>query len=1011
MSARSIGLTNREDCEKMTVSRDHYYRLASDIEEERLLALKLLLNELSEAGSDSEYTYALDRLIKGLSSSRASARIGFSTCLTEILSVLILRKSYSVAAFIKDLDQKIRSSISKSNGKNERAILFGKLFGFQALLNSGLFQDADISQVKDNFIEVLCQIIELSLTKSWIRETCFATIFQALREKSVTPHVLGNETNIYIMRLILRKLDETNLNLTSEGLLIYLGIQPSERSQILELAVISPERNWRQGNPLARENIQTLSKVLKESGSDDDNQEQNQQKGSWQPRLNYVWGLLLNEILHSPNLNTRDDTQEVVSEKHSKKRSKSSPSKSSKKAKHGSTITFSEFWKIVVDEQFFSSNASAERKYWGFEILRLSMNLIEDPELIQVIFSKNLMRSLINQNAKSDRLLNKIAKVVLEDVIQLSTRNAEFRIPLLEALIKSENGNINFDSLTKSKTCESIITTNPEKDRESLVFFFERWFNNLQVEADLQKYQIFLVDQILLVIKSSTCDISTVLSTLLDLFVKMSFFIPVDQKVNDDSGFYNTRISEICQGRLKSLLAAISKNPDVNLSQVVEILKRYENDSKLKLRLLFDEELSQVQKETFGILEQIKLLKEHNLNLKCFEILYSITIIQLYSGDVDSISLIPELNVAFDKNISNEVEDSNEILIDILLTFVSQKSQLMKQLSFVIWDFLIENGLKFKNLEPLIDIITTKENKDGQDKLFNAGDDDLDESDDDDDSHSHSHESEEEENVEEEESDQESESEDSGSDDMEEVDMKTNIALAEALGIPATESGEVKFDSDDDDDDEEESDSESMSDEQMMSIDDQLSTIFQQRKNAMDSIKAKSGNQRKLDVMDARQNMVFFKNRVLDLIARFNDTKESSCLNVHFVLPLLELIQLTLDKQVGEKAHKLLRNKICKSKVEITEQDNISENDLFSIMREIHQKASKSSIKAHTLASNQSSIFIAKVLVKNYPGDTTIDKIIDLYSDSIKAWSKDKSSKIQSTMYFDFINWINSKRN
>ncbi|KAM9912575.1 hypothetical protein OXX80_014298, partial [Metschnikowia pulcherrima] len=81
----------------MSVSRDHYYTLASEVPQERLEAATKLLSELSEVNKTEEWDYALNRLIKGLTTSRQSARFGFSMALTEVVRELVTKQDYELS--------------------------------------------------------------------------------------------------------------------------------------------------------------------------------------------------------------------------------------------------------------------------------------------------------------------------------------------------------------------------------------------------------------------------------------------------------------------------------------------------------------------------------------------------------------------------------------------------------------------------------------------------------------------------------------------------------------------------------------------------------------------------------------------------------------------------------------------------------------------------------------------------------------------------------------------------
>ena len=67
-----------------------YDELVSNEEERRIAAAEQLVKKILEGNKSgsaehgTELTYALNRLVKGLSSGRESARVGFSIALTEV---------------------------------------------------------------------------------------------------------------------------------------------------------------------------------------------------------------------------------------------------------------------------------------------------------------------------------------------------------------------------------------------------------------------------------------------------------------------------------------------------------------------------------------------------------------------------------------------------------------------------------------------------------------------------------------------------------------------------------------------------------------------------------------------------------------------------------------------------------------------------------------------------------------------------------------------------------------
>ncbi|QPG76250.1 hypothetical protein FOA43_003636 [Brettanomyces nanus] len=1015
-----------------TVSKDNYYRLASDLEPERISAATILIKELSAVDNRKDWHYALSRLIKGLTSSRASARIGYSLCLAEILSILINDKhEYTIKEFLDDLNDELYDNSGKSsNGKNLRATLFGRLFGYQALINSNALQGH-----VEHILEVYDCLIEIALTKSWIREICFVTIYKGLKSLQL----LDDEV---VITALLKMIKNADLVLSPEGLLIYLAIDPAKRQFYSEKVGIN---SWKNGNPLSKGNMEILAKVLSDSevGSADDQSHQsgNRQVGSWTPTLHYVWTPLLNE-LSSPEITTT--TKKIKKHKHNKKEDN----------KVIEQISLTEFWKPVIDEQFFKLSASPERKYWGFEIFNLALSI---PSLTQsqvsALLSANLLRSLINQSSKDNRMLHSLAKNTLRLLTETTKKYEERRIPILEKLLGTS---LNFDKLTKSKTITDIL--NSCFSKQSLSDTID-YLTSVEVNSDYDiiKYQLLALDSLLKLVRSKREILSKspeLLKHVLNYLIEHTFLIKTSDPLR-----YTERMSKLSMERLYSVLSeamSIQKNIDWT-NYVIEYLMNFDHQinevevEDFEMRFKFEDSLTGLKSESINTLEAIKERlqnmklddpKTHLLN--CFEILFSTALIELYTGDSESASILSDLTEAFGKasNIKsdrdeNEQKKITEVLIDLMLTYINQRSTLMKKVAFTIWENLIE-GIGESQLDRLFEILLTRENKQGQDKLFDPA--------------MAEEEAEEEEEKEEvsssstEEPDsyanasvssdlvvdetEASAFEDERRKKIEEVNENTTSALSKALRISENEMNsetdetntaadankgekeenhEEKEDDEGEEDDDDDShvtdsdDYESMSDEEMMALDSTLSQIFKQRREALQAIDGKSGNQRKLEAQEAREMMIFFKTRILDLLEIFIDERPTDSLNVNILLALINLMVLTMDKSVGVKAHKLVK-KICKGKTELE-----SERSALEALSKVQETAAHSKIQALTSACNHTCIFFTKNIEKQF-GDKALDRVLDIYLKNFKKWLAHKSNKTTSGMFSDLVNWASSRR-
>lgn len=1019
----------------MTVSRDHYYLLASNLEGERISAAAGLITELSEANDESEWAYSLERLIKGLSSSRGSARLGFSMCLSEIMIMRISERKLAIADLLELIDKhtKIASSM---NGKEERSMLFGKLFGLQAL--AGLLvklENTDLSE----FNLVISALVELSTLKSWIREPSLFTIFNLLNSP------LPDDLIIHIFS----EIDHVKLSLSIEGLALYLAVPTSKKNELFN-KIHFKNKTWNEFNPLDKSNISLMSKVLKdvavadESNTTEDGKDVLKKKGNWSPRLHFVWKILIDELTKEET-----DSESYENVENSKKRSKSD-SKKSKKLKKSSNfndsnlISIKEFWKVIINEGFFSEKSSHERKYWGFEIFELVLPKISINDT-SILFSNNFMRTLINQSSDNKRFLSKIAKKTLNSIVEV-TKTQPLKIkPILNQLLIGEFGNLQFDRLTKSKTVELMLKNSNDLTNLEVSEFFISILNDCSNNNDESiKRSKWVIDQLLHFVRynknvlSSNSDMKWVDLILKSLVLKAYF------KPNDDE---ENSIAPFAQERLNSILSDVISIPRTDTQTwsyktLTFLLSEFENsNSDLKPIFTFDDEISQTLNKTFKILRKIRSVREStnhldNPKLLIFELLNSMVLLQLYTGDfAESVEILTELQDYYYNSIKGSSENDNDVIgiVEILLNFLSQKSALLKKLSYIVWENYCDK-IDIDCLELLFNVINTKENKEGQKALFEAENEFVEEDDEEEDedgehdhehTHSHGHEhdhshdngddessssdesesneeSEEEFEEEEEEETKETEKVDEKSK-IEEVEKKTNVALAEALKIP--HNGEVILSSDEDD-----FSDESMDDEQMMEIDGQLAQIFKQRQDALSTVNGKSGSVLKLEVEEARSNITLFKNRVVDLLEIFVKKNPDSELIVLMVLPLLRGLKLTLDKSLAVKIFKLLRNKICKSKIE--KLTIVNEDELIETLEKILHKdymLKNSNTNDFNSASSQCSIFISKQIIEL--NEDSVDKIIDIYSNLLKNWFKKKNSNLPSTLFFDFIYWLNSKKN
>lgn len=115
----------------------------------------------------SDVIYTLNRLVRGLSSSRGGAREGFSLALTEVLR-FILAGDVSLESLVHLIITE-NSGSGALKGPEERDMLFGRIFGLMALVDS-----VDLT---DNFqcssLDIIVSELLKCADKPYTRECCF----------------------------------------------------------------------------------------------------------------------------------------------------------------------------------------------------------------------------------------------------------------------------------------------------------------------------------------------------------------------------------------------------------------------------------------------------------------------------------------------------------------------------------------------------------------------------------------------------------------------------------------------------------------------------------------------------------------------------------------------------------------------------------------------------------------------------------------------------------------------
>lgn len=393
---------------------DHYWALASNDAGERLTAAEALIKGLEQKQSEEDWDYALNRLITGLSSSRGSARLGFSVALAGVLEAR--KNDINIQQY---LDRTAEAFVvtGSMKGAEERGLLLGKLFALQTLAASPLWDSASTEDRKRFFQ----QCIELAQKKSWLREPSFFALCDVLQK------VADDKDTV---EFLLSDLSKAGLLQTQEGLAV-------------SLTVPAAFRDW---DPLRSKELEKLSKILRDLPVHGDNAP----RSNW--KVHFVWDKLLS-YFRSQEANTEAPPKKKV-KKHSHK-----------------YIRLPEFWKAVIDEGFFSHTASSERKMWGFQIFLRWLKELPD---VRALLSPHLVHSLANQLAQHDRNLHVMAQKVANEMIEAAKQPGPKASDIVVGIL---NVVPIFDRISKSRLLHTLmdnVTEGQDRIAETLLDNFER---------------------------------------------------------------------------------------------------------------------------------------------------------------------------------------------------------------------------------------------------------------------------------------------------------------------------------------------------------------------------------------------------------------------------------------------------------------------------------------------------------------------------------------------------------
>ena len=242
-----------------------------------------------------------------------------------------------------------------------------------------------------------------------------------------------------------------------------------------------------------------------------------------------------------------------------------------------------------------------------------------------------------------------------------------------------------------------------------------------------------------------------------------------------------------------------------------------------------------------------------------------------------------------------------------------------------------------------------------------------------------------------EESDEESDDADAA--DSEEVGDEVAVLNAKLAEIVGTRPGNEDLDAEDSSSSDEE-----MTDEQMFELDVSLENIFRERKKV---------TSKKNEKKDAKENIVNFKCRVLELLEIYVKQEHRNGLGLSLSLPILTLIRTTTSPLVSRKASDVMREyaRLCKGDGAPHIKDTES---VFGLLEAVHIEAMKEGSNAHASACSQASLLLVRVLVAH--DRECLRMVVKRYGATQESALFDSDCKVKTSFFTDWLNWCTSAR-
>ncbi|KAJ3207331.1 DNA-directed DNA polymerase [Dinochytrium kinnereticum] len=866
-----------------------------------------------ESGSQSfphEISYGLRRLLRGLPSSRDGARQGFAVALTELIHLI---PSIQLDEIL-DLLESVTAVTNSMKGQEQREMLFGRLFGLRAIHLSGAILRDHASA--DELSRICEMLLACGNSKIFLREACFEILIGFISTVSTNSFALKDELLARIPSIVAKALSGGITNIEQLWLAVYVQYN-TELLQDVKIDWSELIPTWKKAaSILHRENAEMLVPILKESSFPI-------------PRLHCVWDTIADIIFA--------------------------------KRCH---MSLQEFWSLCVDEALMTS--THDRKYSGLTLFEKLLPRLAASD-VALVFTPRFLTCLVNSLAQPSTYLNKTAKSALRQIIKISESNSDVCLQVMIQL-QGRSGNAIFDSITKASTI--LANSLSSEGLGKYIDFLFGKFLNPEVPIDetasrsVDLSRTWSLDQLLAIIRNKrivkteddVLRICNFLALYSAITVQKSFKLAA-LHVKEPVPPLSKALQAQCGTRLLSILGLIyvplgpekSKGTSgqivkPTLNYAVDVLDHIDAiaSKKTSVSLNFGTKslgfiaktLETIKKlapnENASITDNYSTQYSRKLSVAT---LLTFIILQARITTDDLADVSEELLALAELLLKKETKDKSskrksptssdsqpesiERLVDILISIISQPSQLFRKAAQSVFETFIEE-ITESTVDLLLNALKAKADDEGFEIEEENSDDDI--------------------NGSEKNDDEEKESSDG-------TDVESQ------LEIPFVVSSFQPNESDGNDADE--SDEDVVGDDEMEEYDKKLAEIFKEKKRIS------------LIKKNAKVEFLHMKLRYCDLLDVFFKHHTSTPVAFYALPNTLQLINQQYSspesKDIAARIEGIIRNRVCKVKDSAALELSL----ISDCLREVHQVALKATTIAIVKVCSDVSVFLLRLALKS----------------------------------------------